>query len=52
MGSKKDIIFYIIVGNVIGWIAGFAGASLTVILLLSLLVPPVILIILRILHFF
>jgi len=52
MGSKKDIIFYIIAGNIIGWIAGFAGASLPVILFLSLLIPPVIIVILRIFRLF
>jgi hypothetical protein len=48
IGSKKDIIFYVIAANVIGVIAGLAGASITVILLLSLLVPPVLLLIFRI----
>ena len=48
IGSKKDIIFYVIAANVIGVIAGLCGASITVILLLSLLVPPAILLIFRI----
>jgi len=48
IGSKKDIIFYVIAANVIGVIAGLCGASITVILLLSLLVPPVLLLIFRI----
>ncbi|MFC1900264.1 hypothetical protein ACFLYN_01585 [Chloroflexota bacterium] len=52
MGSKKDIIFYIIVGSAVGWIAGLAGASLPLILFLSLIGPPVLLLILRILHLF
>lgn len=50
MFSKKDIIFYVIAGNVIALIAGLAGASLLIILFLSLLIPPVILIILRIIR--
>jgi len=50
MFNKKDIIFYVITGNVIALIAGLAGASLPVIMFLSLLIPPIILIILRIIH--
>jgi len=50
MFSKNDIIFYAISGNVIALIAGLAGASLSVILFLSLLIPPIILIILRIIR--
>ena len=50
MFGKKDIIFYVIAGNAIALIAGLAGASLTVILFLSLLIPPIILIILRIIR--
>ncbi|MBA7629964.1 hypothetical protein ES703_37472 [subsurface metagenome] len=50
MFNKKDIIFYVITGNVIALIAGLAGASLLVIMFLSLLIPPIILIILRIIH--
>ena len=48
MLNKKDLISYIIVGNVIALIAGVAGASLPVILFLSLLVPPLLLLIIRI----
>ena len=48
MGSKKDLIFYVIAAYAIGAIAGLAGASLIVILLLSLLIPPVLLLIYRI----
>ena len=48
MLNKKDLIFYIIVGNVIALIAVVAGASLPVILFLSLLVPPLLLLIIRI----
>ena len=51
MGSKKDIIFYIVVGNVIAWIAVIAGASLPVILFSSLLIPPALLLILRIIGY-
>ena len=50
MPSKKDIIFYIVAANVIALIAGVAGASLPVILFLSLLVPPVLLLIIRMLR--
>ena len=49
MGSKRDIIFYIVAANVIGILLGFAGASITVILIASLIGPPVLLLILRIL---
>ena len=52
IGSKKDIIFYMITANVIGVIAGLAGASMTVIILASLLGPPLLLLVLRILHLF
>ncbi len=48
MLSKKDIIFYMIAGNVIALIAGVAGASLPVILLSALLGPPLLLLIIRI----
>jgi len=50
MPSKKEIIFYIVVGNVIALIAGVAGASLPVILFSSLLIPPVLLILIRIIR--
>ncbi len=50
MLSKKDIIFYIVAGNIIGLIAGVSGASLPVILFTSLLIPPIILIIIRIMR--
>ena len=50
MFSKNDLIFYAVAGNVIALIAGLAGASLTVILFLSLLIPPMSLIILRIIR--
>jgi hypothetical protein len=48
MFDKKDLIFYTIAGTVIGVIAEFAGASLGVTLLASLLIPPVLLLIFRI----
>ena len=50
MGSRKDIIFYVVAANVIGLIAGVAGASLPVILFSSLLIPPILLIIIRIIR--
>ena len=46
----KDLIFYTVAANVIAAIAYFAGASLTVILLSSLLIPPVILLVIRIIR--
>ena len=51
MPSKKDLIFYVVAANVIGVIAGLAGASLPVILFSSLLVPPLILLIIRIIRY-
>ena len=50
MLSKKDIIFYIVAGNVIAFIAGVAGASLPVILFSALLIPPIILLVIRIIR--
>jgi len=47
-GLKREFIFYIVVGNIIAVIAGVAGASLPVILFSALLIPPVLLIIIRI----
>jgi|GEM_PF-1532607 len=44
----KDLIFYTIAANIIALIAALAGASLALILFTSLLVPPVILIVWRI----
>jgi len=46
----KDFIFYAIAANIIGLIAALAGASLAVILFSSLLIPPILLIIIRILR--
>jgi hypothetical protein len=48
MFSKKDAIFYIVAGNIIALIAGSLHAGTTAILILSLLIPPVLLIIWRI----
>ncbi len=50
MFNKSDLIFYVIAGNVIALIAGAAGASLAVILFSSLLIPPLILLIYRIIR--
>lgn len=47
----KEMIFYTVAGTVIGLIAQVAGASLAVILLLSLLIPPAILLAIRILRY-
>jgi len=46
----KDFIFYAIAANVIALIAALAGASLAVILFSSLLIPPILLIIIRIIR--
>ncbi len=46
----KDFVFYTIAANVIALIAVLAGASLTVILFTSLLIPPIILLIIRIIR--
>lgn len=51
MALMKELVFYSIAGTVIGLIAQFAGASFSVILLTSLLIPPVILLIIRILRY-
>ncbi len=50
MGSKKDILFYVVAANVIAVIAGIAGASLPVILFSSLIIPPLILLVIRIIR--
>jgi len=50
MMSKNDIIFYIVAGNIIALIAGVAGASLPVILFSALLIPPLLLLIIRIIR--
>jgi len=46
----KDLIFYAVAANVIAGIAYLVGASLAVILLASLLIPPVILLVIRIIR--
>ena len=46
----KDLIFYWIAASVIALIAGLAGASLPVILFSSLLIPPIILLVIRIIR--
>jgi hypothetical protein len=46
----KDLIFYAIASSVIALIAQLAGASLPVILFTSLLIPPIILLIIRIIR--
>jgi len=46
----KDLVFYWVTASVIALVAGLVGASLTVIVFSSLLIPPVILIIIRILR--
>ena len=50
MPSKKDIIFYMVTANVIALVAGVAGASLPVILFSALLGPPLLLLLIRIIH--
>ena len=44
----KELVFYSIAGTVIAVIAQLLGASLAVVLFTSLLIPPVILLIVRI----
>lgn len=46
----RDFIFYAVAANVIALIATLAGASLVVILFTSLLIPPILLIIVRIIR--
>jgi len=46
----KDLIFYTVAANIIALIAALAGASLAVIIFSSLLIPPFILMIIRIIH--
>ena len=49
-GSKRDLIFYAVAGTLIGWIASLFGANLIVIMFTSLLIPPFILIIIRLIN--
>ena len=46
----KELVFYSIAGTVIAGIAQLMGASLAVVLFTSLLIPPVILLIVRIIR--
>ena len=46
----KDLVFYAIASSVIALIAQLAGASLPVILFTSLLIPPIILLIIRLIR--
>ncbi len=46
----KDFVFYAVAANVIALIAALAGASLAVILFSSLLIPPILLLIIRVIR--
>ena len=46
----RDLIFYTVAGTIIGLIAQLAGANFTVIILTSLLIPPLFLLIIRIIR--
>ncbi len=46
----RDLIFYAISANVIALIAALVGASLPIILLSTLLIPPILLLIFRIIR--
>lgn len=48
---EQNIIFYTVASTVIAVIAQAAGASLAVILFVSLLAPPVLLLIIRIIRY-
>ena len=48
----KNIVFYTVAATVIALIAQVAGASLTIVLLSSLLGPPVLLLIIRIVRYY
>ena len=45
----KDLIFYSVAGVIIGVIAQRVGSSLTVIILSALIIPPVLLLVYRLL---
>jgi len=47
----KEPLFYSVAGTIIGLIAQAAGANLAVILLTSLVIPPLILLIIRIVRY-
>ena len=46
----KELLFYSIAGMIIGFIAQALGAGIGVILLTSLVIPPLILLVLRIMR--
>jgi hypothetical protein len=46
----KDLVFYTIAANVIALIAALVGASLPVIIFSALLIPPLLLLIIRIIR--
>jgi hypothetical protein len=46
----KELIFYTVAASIIALIAQLAGASLPVILFSALLIPPIILLIIRIIR--
>ena len=46
----KELVFYSIAASVIGLIAQLAGASLPIILFSSLLIPPLLLLIIRVIR--
>ncbi len=46
----KDIVFYTVAASIIGFIAQIAGASLAVVLFSALLIPPIILLVFRIIR--
>ena len=50
MGSFKDLVFYAVASGIIAAIAQVAGASLAVTLFTSLLIPPALLLLFRILR--
>ncbi len=50
MFNKSDMIFYTVASTVISLIATFAGASLAVILFSALMIPPLILLAIRIIR--
>ncbi len=50
-GSKRDLIFYIVAANLIGILLGVIGADMFVILISSLIGPPILLLIFRILRY-
>ena len=46
----KELMFYSIAASIIAAVAQLAGASISLVLFLSLLVPPLILIVIRIIR--